>query len=45
MKIKILSRYEVAQAVSMAEAIETVKRAFIQFSAGDNLMKFRNVNI
>ncbi len=30
MKIKILSRDEVAQAVSMAEAIETVKRAFIQ---------------
>jgi alanine dehydrogenase len=41
MKIKILSRDEVAQAVSMAEAIETVKRAFIQFSAGKAEMPLR----
>jgi len=41
MKIKILSRDEVAQAVSMAEAIETVKRAFIQFSTGKAEMPLR----
>ncbi|MCK4647043.1 MAG: hypothetical protein KAU46_12385, partial [Candidatus Aminicenantes bacterium] len=41
MKIKILSRDEVAQAVSMAEAIETVKKAFIQFSAGKAEMPLR----
>lgn len=34
MKLKILTRDEVAQAVSMAEAIETVKKAFIQLSTG-----------
>lgn len=34
MELKILSQKDVAQAVNMAEAIETVKNAFIQFSAG-----------
>ncbi len=34
MKLKILSRGEVAQAVSMTEAIKTVKKAFIQLSSG-----------
>jgi len=35
MKIKILSRSDVAQAVTMAEAIEAVKKAFIQLSSGE----------
>ena len=34
MKLRILSRNEVAQTVNMAGAIETVKKAFIQLSAG-----------
>jgi alanine dehydrogenase len=34
MKLKILTREEVAQAVNIAEAIETVKKAFIQLSSG-----------
>jgi len=34
MKIKILSRNDVAQAVTMAKAIRAVKKAFIQLSAG-----------
>jgi len=34
MKIKILSRSDVAQAVTMAQAIRAVKKAFIQLSAG-----------
>jgi alanine dehydrogenase len=34
MKIKILSRDDVAQAVTMAEAINAVKKAFIQLSSG-----------
>ena len=41
MKIKILSRDEVAQAVSMVEAIEMVKKAFIQFSTGKAEMPLR----
>jgi alanine dehydrogenase len=35
MKIKILSRDDVAQAVTMAEAIKAVKKAFIQLSSGN----------
>ncbi|UCE21071.1 MAG: hypothetical protein JSV46_02215 [Candidatus Aminicenantes bacterium] len=35
MKIKILSRSDVAQAVTMAEAIDAVKKAFIQLSSGE----------
>ena len=35
MKIKILSRDDVAQAVTMAEAIDAVKKAFIQLSSGN----------
>jgi alanine dehydrogenase len=35
MKIKILSRSDVAQAVTMAEAIDAVKKAFIQLSSGN----------
>lgn len=35
MRIKILSRSEVAQAVTMAEAINAVKKAFIQLSSGE----------
>ncbi len=34
MRLKILSRNDVAQAVNMAEAIKTVKKAFIQLSSG-----------
>jgi len=34
MKLRIISQKEVVQAVSMAEAIEAVKQAFIQFSEG-----------
>lgn len=34
MKIKILSRDDVAQAVTMAEAITAVKKAFIELSSG-----------
>lgn len=34
MKIKMLSRDDVVQAVSMAEAIDVVKKAFIQLSKG-----------
>jgi len=38
MKLKILTRDEVAKAVNMAEAIETVKKAFIQLSSGKTEM-------
>jgi alanine dehydrogenase len=41
MKLKILTREEVAQAVNMAEAIETVKKAFIQLSSGKAELPFR----
>jgi alanine dehydrogenase len=41
MKLKILNREEVAKAVNMAEAVETVKRAFIQFSSGRAEMPLR----
>jgi len=34
MKLKILSRDEVAKAVNMAKAIETIKKAFVQLSSG-----------
>lgn len=34
MEIRILSQEEVAKAVNMAEAIETVKKAYIQLSSG-----------
>lgn len=34
MKLKIISRKEVAQAVKMPEAIEAVKKSYIQLSAG-----------
>lgn len=34
MKMKILSRNDVAQAVSMAEAIEAVRKAFVELSSG-----------
>jgi len=35
MKIKILSQNDVAQAVTMAEAVDAVKKAFIQLSSGE----------
>lgn len=41
MKLKILTRDEVAKAVNMAEAIETIKKAFIQFSSGKAEMPLR----
>jgi len=41
MKLKILTREEVAKAVKMAEAIETVKKAFIQLSSGKVEMPLR----
>jgi len=41
MKLKILTREEVAKAVNMAEAIETVKKAFIQLSSGKAEMPLR----
>lgn len=41
MKLKILTRDEVAMAVNMAEAIETVKKAFIQLSSGKAEMPLR----
>ncbi|NIM58363.1 MAG: hypothetical protein GTO16_05385 [Candidatus Aminicenantes bacterium] len=41
MKLKILTRDEVAKAVNMAEAIETVKKAFIQLSSGKAEMPLR----
>lgn len=41
MKIKLLSRNDVTQAVSMAEAIKAVKKAFIQLSAGKAEMPLR----
>jgi ornithine cyclodeaminase len=41
MKLKILTRDEVAKAVNMAEAIETVKKAFIQLSTGKAEMPLR----
>jgi alanine dehydrogenase len=34
MKLRIITREEVAQAVNMAQAIDTVKKAFIQLSSG-----------
>jgi ornithine cyclodeaminase len=41
MKLKILTRDEVAKAVNMAEAIEAVKKAFIQLSSGKAEMPLR----
>jgi ornithine cyclodeaminase len=41
MKLKILTRDDVAKAVNMAEAIETVKKAFIQLSSGRAEMPLR----
>lgn len=41
MRIKILTRDEVAQAVSMAEAIEMIRKAFVQLSAGKAEMPLR----
>jgi len=41
MKLKILTRDEVAKAVNMTEAIETVKKAFIQLSSGKTEMPLR----
>jgi ornithine cyclodeaminase len=41
MKLKILTRDDVAKAVNMAEAIETVKKAFIQLSSGKAEMPLR----
>ncbi len=41
MKLKILTQDEVAKAVNMAEAIETVKKAFIQLSSGKTEMPLR----
>ena len=41
MKLKILTRDDVAKAVHMAEAIETVKKAFIQLSTGKAEMPLR----
>lgn len=41
MKLKILTREEVAKAVNMAEAIETVKKAFLQLSSGKAEMPLR----
>ena len=41
MKLKILTRDDVAKAVNMAEAIETVRKAFIQLSLGKAEMPLR----
>jgi ornithine cyclodeaminase len=41
MKLKILTRDDVAKAVNMAEAIETVRKAFIQLSSGKAEMPLR----
>lgn len=41
MKLKILTGDEVAKAVDMAQAIETVKKAFIQLSSGKAEMPLR----
>lgn len=42
MKLKIISRKEVAQAVKMTEAIEAVKKAYIQLSSGKAKVPLRS---
>jgi ornithine cyclodeaminase len=46
MKVKIISRNDVAQAVSMAEAIKTVRKAFIELSSGKTEVPLRaNISV